>query len=328
MRQLSSLEINDILDRFDEWLTYTNVVSIDVLPVDADADDLTYELVVGRISEDAVAENAKKEAAFGIAPRVMEVPKEVSLRDDDVDAELIEDGLPRALPTRIVETDEIVEDELVTPLYSDDEDFIEETDAKVRPCPGGYLIKAEGLTGRGTLGTSISYGGTYRILSNNHVIAKNGNVGKWVFQPNVESTTNRLKKVTDFVFIKYYASATQTNPTRNVKDVAWCDSDSATSSQKVRGIGNIAGRRSPVVGETVKVFGGETAALKTAKIESVTHRYRSNGTLGYSWWKNGIKLDANITQAGDSGSAYVASSDSKLVGLHRVGGSVSVGAPL
>ncbi len=323
MKPLSTDEINDILDRFSEWLTYTNIVAMDLIAVEREDDDanVDYELVVEQLSEEDAEKITQENARFGIEERTMEIPRHVVI----IEAEESEDGKPLAISTRVITTDEIVEDELLTPL---DED-VEEADSKVRPCPGGYLIKTAGLSGRGSLCTSINYRGRYRLLSNNHVISKNGSVGKWVFQPTTESTVNRVKKVTGFDRIVYYSSSSQPNPTYNTKDVAWCDTDSSTSSQKVRGIGNVTGRRAPRVGETIKLFGGRTASLKTAKIRSITRRYRSRGSLGYSWWKNGIQLDARVTQGGDSGSAYIASSDNKLVAIHRSGGSSgSTGAPL
>ena len=98
-----------------------------------------------------------------------------------------------------------------------------------------------------------------------------------------------------------------------------CDSSINLSSQEVRGIGKIKGRRAPIKGETIYIFGGKSEKKRSAKIVSLTYRYRSNGTLGYSFWKNGIKLDKVVTQSGDSGSAYIASSDYKLIGIHRSG---------
>lgn len=323
MNPLSTDEINDILDRFSDWLTYSNVIAMDLVPVEHEGNDESrdYELIVEELPQEDIEQLAEENARFGIEERIFEIPPRVVL----VEVEESEDGSALEIPTRVITTGEIVEDELLAPV---DEDF-EEAVSKVRPCPGGYLIKTAGLSGRGSLCTTINYRGKYRILSNNHVISKNGSVGKWVFEPTTELTVNRLKKVTGFDRIKYYSSRSEQNPSYNIKDIAWCDSDPATSSQKVRGIGNVVGRRAPRVGETVKVFGGKTASLKTAKIKSITRRYKSKGSLGYSWWKNGVQLNAYITQGGDSGSAYIASSDNKLVAIHRSGGTNgSTGAPL
>lgn len=79
--------------------------------------------------------------------------------------------------------------------------------------------------------------------------------------------------------------------------------------------------RQPRLNETIQIFGANTQLLKEAKIQSLTKRYKSKGTLGYSWWKNGVALDARVTQRGDSGSAYVAKDDKKLVAIHRSGNS-------
>ncbi|WP_369157068.1 hypothetical protein [Candidatus Thiodiazotropha sp. LNASS1] len=319
--QLSREVINEILDEYTNWLSYVNIVGIDVGQVHGDKiDGPTVYLLVDALKPSSLANANSNKTDQGY----FEIPATVS-----VSAALV-DRVPalRAgeIPVKVYFVEEIIEDEL---LDAEDE-RVAPAVAMVRPCPGGYFIRTEGLSGRGSLGTSIEFRGKFRMLSNNHVISKNGSVGKWAHQPAVVNGTNRLAKVTGFEQITYYATKNPSNPNRNRLDIAWCDSDPTITSQEVREIGGVAGMRDPVVGERIRMFGARTGSKIEANIASVTYRYRSKGSLGYSFWENGIRLEqGNLTQSGDSGSAYVAVSDSNLVALHRAGSEQrTVGCPL
>ncbi|WP_141699126.1 trypsin-like serine protease [Candidatus Thiosymbion oneisti] len=320
---LTDEEINDILDQYSDWLTYDNIVGIDVEEmIDEKTGEKRLELLVDALEVESFEEVLEEKAFRGEKEKTLEIPQTVEI--PLYDAEEPVEPVWKEIYTRIRVVDEIVEDELVekevtTGQDDAEENGIEEAQAKKRPCPGGYMIRTHGLGGKGSVGTSINYRGKYRLLSNNHVLTKNGNVGKWVYQPTEVMKENRLVKVTGFDSIIYYSTNNPGNPTYHDKDVAWCDSSTDISSQEVRGIGKIKGRRSPRKGETIYVYGGKSEKKYSAKVVSTTYRYRSKGTLGYSFWRNGLKLDRLVTQPGDSGSAYVASSDSKLVGLHRSG---------
>ena len=316
--ELSPEEINEILDLFEEWLGYANIVSLDIRQKENGSGGFETSLHVGRINEGELEEQERSPELLFAVPDFVDIPNIVRGLEESESNETVR------VPVVVETTEEILEEPLIG---DDDDDIFEEAQTKQRPCPGGYLIRTHGLN-RGSIALSIMYRGAYRLLSNNHVLAKNGHVGIQTYQPTDPIATNKLLTVSGFDTITYYANKNQANPTRNEKDVAWCDSTTSISSQEVRSIGKIAGRRSPKLGETVQIFGGKTEKLETAKIQSVTLRYRSKGSLGYSWWRNGIELDKNITQGGDSGTAYIAKSDKKVVALHRAGGSTSKGCPL
>jgi hypothetical protein len=327
---LSEEEINHILDRFTEWLTYDNVVGIDIEEVEnSESGEMGIHLLVEVLREDILEEMASIKTSRGELPKIIEIPPMVLITAIGSDG-MVQEAVH--IPTKVRKVTETVEDELLDDDYDRDvpnkeynmsrkegsgEYEAEKHQPRIRPCPGGYLVRTDGLKGRGSLATSISYRGKYRILSNNHVIAKNDSVGKWVYQPDEASEKNRLAKVSGFDKIEYYDSQNPKDPIYQEKDVAWCDSSSAASSQEVKDIGKVKGLRSPKKGETIVVYGGKSEAKRSAKIESITYRYRSKGSLGYSFWKNGIRLEKVVTTSGDSGSAYIASSDSKLVALHR-----------
>ena len=67
-------------------------------------------------------------------------------------------------------------------------------DDKVRPTVGGYMISvaAGWFADARQLGVNMQYNGALSIVTNNHVIAKNGNVGSSVYQPDT-GTSKRTK---------------------------------------------------------------------------------------------------------------------------------------
>ncbi len=325
MNRLTTEQINEILDAFDQWLTHANVISIDLVEHPVSDSEVTYELEVGTLSDERAAEIRRLDQAAGVETRLLHVPSTASLPATRPLPGAHAAKQPMSFPTRVVTVEPILEEELVhTPLVEHGPSL----EIRQRPCPGGVLIKTAGFAGRGSLATSLLYRGKYRILSNNHVISKNGSVGENVYQPAIESPENKLAQVDGFDRIEYYPTSQPLNPVYNTTDIAWCDSDVERSSQSVTEIGEVTGWRAPKLGEEVELFGGKTQERRTAKIKSITLRYRSQGSLGYSFWKNGIELDALVTQAGDSGTAYVASNDKRVVALHRSAGTTSKGAPL
>jgi hypothetical protein len=82
--------------------------------------------------------------------------------------------------------------------------------------------------------------------------------------------------------------------------------------------------RAPVLGEGVVVVGKQTAQARKATIASTTLTMRLEWPLAgagtWAWFDDMIQLSASVTQPGDSGSAYVALSDGKVVGIHVGGG--------
>lgn len=319
IQPLTGDTINEILDHFTDWLSYDNIVGYDLRQID-DADGFKLVLVVDELNDDGMEERLNSERR----PKLLDIPATVQIPSTALKSEGTE---PHKAQVQIQKVRGYTEDALPTR-----EAIATLAQPRVRPCPGGYLIAAEGNPIGGTLGVSLVYRGRFQILSNNHVLAANGAyVGKYCYQPTEEIQANRLATVTGFDPIIYYDSENQPSPVLNRKDVAWCDSYTNNSLASIREIGQVwTGRNRPIrVGESIKMFGGVTERVERASIVSITYRYKSEGRLGWAFWQNGIQLDRLISQSGDSGAAYVVESDNSVIALHRTSnGSSSVGAPL
>ena len=319
---LTREQAEEVLESVTHWLSNPNIVGLDI----------GYKTKKGKTTK-----------TLAIVVDVIEKKPKNKLTDDDiliparvkVDVAQVRRGEleleSETLPTDVVEVGEIVdEEELLLPV----EDFIvdEDLNTKKRPCPGGYFVQTAGLTSRGTLGANFVYKGKYRLVSNNHVIAKNGSVGKVIHQPTPPGVGNDLVKVTSYITIKYYSNSNQPNPVYNTQDVAWADATKTKCSPKIEFLGTPKGLRNPKNGERIRKVGAKTGKVLSANINSLTYRYKSKSTSlnMYSWWKNGIKLDAYISAGGDSGSMYVGD-DNYIVAIHRAGSKKnnrSIGAPL
>lgn len=308
--QLSHNDINDILDQVSHWFGNDNFVELDL--VQKKREDGTYDISIQTAQLDNPLGNTENGSFL--------IPNSVAIRwpfplGPDFETDVVR------LPVLKSKRPEIIDEPCL------DLDVELDTEDRVRPCSGGRMIYASGI-GYGSIGVSLMYKGSYRLLSNNHVISNNGNLGEPIYQPAVDLPENELARVSGFVPVRYYDTAKQPNPDLNEMDLAWCDCDGRVSSQKVRDL-IVPGQRRPALGEEVRVYGGRTGRWQVARIQSVTKRYRSKSmTEGYSWWKNGIVLDQKITQVGDSGSAYLATSDNMLLGLHRASGATSIGSPV
>lgn len=199
------------------------------------------------------------------------------------------------------------------------------------PVGGGTLIRTAGLAAGGSLGANIAYQGTYRLLSCAHVLtAFDPNfVGKAVDYCDAgwASCHPLGVTVTGQVAVTSYPTSTQPDPVLNTQDLAWADISHQAGDPAIKEIGVPAGIRPPQVNEGVRVYAGYSESLQISRVLSVTaaHTTRgldSGGHTIYSFWQNAIKLDASemTLLPGDSGSAVVATSDSKVVGLLYGGG--------
>lgn len=197
---------------------------------------------------------------------------------------------------------------------------------RVRPTVGGYEISVLANwigynSPTGTLAVNIVWGGSLRLLSNNHVISDNGNLYADVYQPEyIISTYNQVAAVTGYEPIRSYANQNQADPVRNVYDFAWADIEAELASKDILGIGEPAGIRAPVLNETVRWIGKQTGVQQAGTIASISHQMTVGfGQARYSFWKNTIQITGGAGQPGDSGSAIVADSDDNLVGLLMAG---------
>ena len=187
---------------------------------------------------------------------------------------------------------------------------------RVRPCPGAYQIKAAGVGGAGTLGVNIVWGGRYRLLTNNHVISENKNLGAAIYQPT-ETADDIIGTVDGYVPVVTYPRADEPNPVFNNQDLAYANVGTDLGAPTIYQIGLPKGLRLPKVGEWVTLIGKQTATVKRAKIAAVTLSLTMEWLPSkWAWFHTMIQLDAKVTQPGDSGSAYHAETDGMIVGLH------------
>jgi hypothetical protein len=202
---------------------------------------------------------------------------------------------------------------------------VEVLNQRVRPVPGGYQINAENLGGTGTLGVNIDWAGRYRAMTNNHVIAKNGNLGAAVYQPD-KANDNAIGTVDGYTPVTTYRSDTQPNPLYMTQDLAWAYVTTRVGSPDIHLIGRPTGMRAPVPGERIKLIGKQTGRVQQATITDITTKlvvkWAPTTDKPWAYFERLVRLDGVYTQAGDSGSAYVATSDMKVVALH-VGGNTS-----
>lgn len=205
-------------------------------------------------------------------------------------------------------------------------------DQRLRPAPGGVQIEAENIDGTGTLGVNIRWRDRLRLITNNHVISENGNVGAVVYQPSAGSMRNRLTRVSGFDEVRTQPDKDRPEPHFNRRDVAWCDVDEEQATRDILHLGIPAGVRAPVAGERIRLVGKETGAVQHARIADIHLRKVlrwPDETGDWAFFDEQIQLDRVVTQAGDSGSAYVAESDNRVVGIHvAANASYSWGCPL
>lgn len=196
---------------------------------------------------------------------------------------------------------------------------IEVLNQKVRPAPGGYQIAAENIGGTGTLGVNIVWAGKYRTLSNNHVLSNNGNLGAAIYQPDKANDT-AIGTVDGYVPITLYASSTQQNPIYNNQDLAWSLASTRLTTPEITRIGTPTGLRAPVPGETVTLIGKQTASVQRATVRDIITKtvveWMPGAAKPWAFFERIVRLDRKCTQPGDSGTAYVATSDDMVVGLH------------
>jgi hypothetical protein len=189
---------------------------------------------------------------------------------------------------------------------------------RVRPVPGGYQISVSaGIFSEsgGTLGANVVYNGQFRLITNNHVISNNGNVGSTVYQPEYALWGNSLTTVEGFVPVTTYPTKTQPHPVMNTQDIAWALMNPTDGATNITQIGQPTGIRAPVVGEAVRWIGKKTGTVQNATIASITTSavLLWGGTTEYAWFQNVVTFNGGVADQGDSGSAVVATADMMIV---------------
>jgi hypothetical protein len=248
----------------------------------------------------------RKRALEELGPNDFAIPPTVELHIQNPDGSIVAVDVP----TDVVEVG-MIEAARQTVVVS----------PRARPAPGGYTIAVktgESSQSVGTLGANIVYGGRYRMLTNNHVISHNGNIGVTVYQPEYAQQGNDLTKVEDFIPMVTYPDPNQPSPTRNTHDLAWAAIDPHVGASEIVHIGKPTGIRAPVLGEEVRWIGESTAAVQKAKITSVETMAKIKVHMGggrWAWFHHVVEFDGGTAAQGDSGAAVVATSDMNIVAL-------------
>ncbi len=278
------------------WLSRPNIVGLTVGPKTIGGRATTERAVVVQVIE------KKTRAALG--PDDFPVPRQIEVQLP---------GAGGAVQTLALSTDVVEVGELRTEVLNQ----------RIRPAQGGYQIAADNIKGTGTLGVNIVWAARYRMLTNNHVISENGNLLADIYQPD-GGPGDALGTVSGYVPVVTYPSQVTPFPLYNHQDLAWCDLDPSIGSPEIAQIGTPTGLRTPVVGEGVAVIGKQTGQVRKATVASTSLALRLEwpmpGAGTWAWFENLIQLSASVTQPGDSGSAYVALTDGKVVGIHVGGG--------
>lgn len=291
-----------LIEAVKPWLSRRNIVGLDVGPKTVDGQVTDVRSIVVHV--------VRKMPADELGAEDFPIPEQFAAHT------LAGDGTVRevTVPTDVVEVGEV---------------RLDINDQRIRPAEGGYQIRAENMPGTGTLGVNIVWASKYRLMTNNHVIACNGNAGADVYQPST-GVNNKIGTVNGFIPVVTYPSPTQPHPHYNTQDLAWTYLTPATGSPEITQIGVPRGVRAPVQGESIVLVGKQTGTVQKASIASVAYTTKTEWPAAgsWAWFDTMIRLDAKITQPGDSGSAYVALSDGAVVGIHIGGNIYSFGCQL
>lgn len=281
--------VRDLIANYRHWLTRPNIVSLAYAPKKKAGSSTGRDaLVVGVIKKKAKHELTS--ADFAIPPAVVHV---LDGKQQQIETDVIEEGEIRTL-------------------------------AGVE---GGTFICTAGLKQGGALGANIDFNGAFRLVSCAHVLTAfdPSFVGKMVSyydEPYDKTPAGELAPVTGMSPVTYYDTKKPSNPVYNEKDVAWANISHEQGDEKIKDIGKPSGIRKPKKDEEVLIYGAVSQSLETTTVTSldVSHEVRSvysDGTEIYTFWKDSFTLDVTkiALLPGDSGSAIVATSDNKIVGL-------------
>jgi hypothetical protein len=304
-------DIIPLLKTVYPWLSKPNIVGVDI----------DKKIIAGKETEAwaIVVYVEKKKNLSELASDDFPIPREVELH-----TVLAEGGYGVVnVPT------DVIEDSILSVVAPNDElnelnQSSESLKARIRPCPGGYGIQGDGID-MGTLGVNIFWPdpitgiAKYRLLTNNHVISQNGaNKSGIVWQPDdSDKSLNYLTKVTGYVPLRFYNSNNEQNPIYCTQDLAWCDIDQMAGAPDITDMETLPkGIRKPIIGEKILMIGKTTGKVQKGTIQSMD--YAGVMPLGgrYVYFKNLIKISGGESNSGDSGMAYIAEKDYKVVGIH------------
>jgi hypothetical protein len=293
-RELTAAEVSPLLAGLRDWLSTPSINRLTIGTKIVDGHD------TGQLCVTVGVE--RKRRRWELGENDFPIPPTVQLHVQQADGQLLVVDVPT----------DVVEVGVITTAGLRD---------RARPAPGGYQIAVNSgvlSEATGTLGANIVYNGKYRLITNNHVIADNGNVGATVYQPDWALWGNALTTVTGYVPVTTYPTKTQPHPVYNTTDLAWADIDIQSGASNITNIGQPTGFRQPVLGEAVRWIGKSTGVVQSTTIRSITDQVVIDfGRAGNQWafFQNVIAFNGGSLQSGDSGSAVVAMSDYRIVGL-------------
>ena len=200
------------------------------------------------------------------------------------------------------------------------------------PYEGGSEVYAASAVGQGTLG---HYKGKYRLLSAAHVLTRfdPANIGRQINPRSnllhpFQSMSITIEGQVDVVL---YNSPNVQNPVCAKQDLAWATVTSQQESPEIISAGAVNNIRDPLKDELVQYYRAssqkcqsdipvaDTATMAKVQIQVGRSSYK------YAYFEDICRLD--ISQAtpipGDSGSALIAQSDKRIVGILFSGGLLS-----
>jgi hypothetical protein len=192
---------------------------------------------------------------------------------------------------------------------------------KIRPaqpgCSVGFQDPQKQFLMAGTLGAVVKKGSDLFILSNNHVLADEGQlaIGSPIFQPglldNGSATTDQIAGLTRFIEL--------TTDEPNTVDAAIAQvTDASLVSTDILQIGPPRGTTDAVVDMVVHKFGRTTSytAGRVASVDTDVSVNYETGTYTFHEQIIVVGLDGHpFSDSGDSGSLIVERSTAKAVGL-------------
>lgn len=256
-----------------------------------------------------ISEKICKRKKTGKTGLIFYVEKKIDLKDIDP-----QDLIPKSFPqmenaAKLIVTDVIEIGKIVPQANIEDK--------QIKP---GFSI-GHAKSGNGTLGAWVTDGKNYYLLSNSHVIAKNGtaHTGDSIIYPGIdnggkvpENVIAKLAAFKKFIktekFINEVDCAMAKPVKARIKDV----------TALIKGIGLPTGVTTAKRGMRVMKVGSATDKTTSKIIDADFHLKLQYGTLGIIGFRHQI-LSKAFTESGDSGALVIDVKTKKAVGLHFAG---------
>ena len=203
------------------------------------------------------------------------------------------------------------------------------------PYEGGSKVHATGAVGWDTLGVNTYYKGKHRLLNAAHVLTRfdPANIGREINPQSHHLDPFQSMGITveGQVDVELYDSPNVQNPVCAKQDLAWATITSQQGLPEIVSADPINDIRDPIKDELVQYYSASSQKLQsnipvadTATMAKVRIKV-GNSSYKYAYFEDICCLD--ISQAcpmpGDSGSAMIAQSDKRIVGILFSGGLLS-----